>query len=839
MSLNIEEVCDSLQSSERRIKLSALELLQRQCEKKDASQLLDLFDGTYLHLLKCYDDRFESVREQAVLTVTEFTKQLPPNDFHLMNIVSTLVGRMGQQETLESSEEVRLLYITQLHTLIHQYIVTGNNRSLQECYNHIACILAKSLRDQYPAVQRESCACVVSLMSAADTMAIQPFTEQLAKPLYGMLNHKHSLARIAAVEAIGRLALHVDPKNDSLSQLLMEVSPLLMDSMPLVRRECGQLGLLLMLELRDRYSYFDRLIPFVLCCLKDDSPEVVDYIRPRWTQCGKQYYEENEEELSKQEIADLPVKNYPCGVERPTIGCRAIVQRSLRLLRLITRESSDWKVNVRLHSLKLLYQFVLHSEAAMTAKFFEIFADLAQACRDPEVMVAREAFKVADLMGRLFSYDDWIEHGFDGLAKNSKEGFLKCFYYMFTASSTLKIDDIIRVSEMLVESEFSQTLKPQFQLYVLKMMESLLFKSNEINKQSSAENLPELRERTQKLDLNIYIATVKILALSFESEQSNAQELQEMGHSIQAKVSDRSKMSIAALHEKYFDSALNYVQNLDAFLDELTEPILLLNGLINIAKLRSTYLAVLQEKINLVWENSADSAKVKIFSSISIAMLQWSETINRPLDESIQLLRTFVTSVIEPHLQWRAGANAESMRSLAMATLCSLSQGAREEAPFVLPEFVGKYLPSLLEDRAVATRLYSVKCLLNFGEVGVDQLKPIAYATLQRLDDPSADIRELAAMAIPKLNPKFSKAKGEENDYEHQMWETFIKKALDMMFLHYEGPEVRLQKAIKDSIARLGEKYPDICKDSYERIAAMSYNSISLRELKTELPILV
>lgn len=450
---------------------------------------------------------------------------------------------------------------------------------------------------------------------------------------------------------------------------------------------------------------------------------MVDLIRPQWIKCGKQYYDENEEELSKQEIGDLPVKNYPPGVERPTIGCRAIVQRSLRLLNLITRESNDWKVNVRLHSLKLLYQFVLHAEAAMTAKFFEIYGDVARACRDPDTIVSTEAMKVADLMGRLFSYDDWIEHGFDGLAKNAKEGYLKCFYQMFTASLDSKIEDIIRVSEMLINIEFSQTLKPEVQLYVLKLIETILSKSEVVGEQLEYD----------KLVLNSYVATIKVMALSFDSEQTNAVELQDLGQHILTKLAERQKITVDVLHENYFVSALNYVENLDASLDDLTEPIILLNGLINIAKLRATYLQQLQDKIILVWKNCDDSAKVKIFTSISVVMLQWTETINRQLCESTELLQTFVLSVIEPHLLWHAGANAEAMRSLAMATLCAMSQGAVEEARLVLPGCVGKYIPSLLEDRSVATRHYSVKCLFNFGEVDVEQLKPIAYGMYFKL----------------------------------------------------------------------------------------------------------
>lgn len=94
--------------------------------------------------------------------------------------------------------------------------------------------------------------------------------------------------------------------------------------------------------------------------------------------------------MQKVEIADILPENYPVGVNRPSIGCRGLVQRSLRLVTLIMRESYDWKENVRLHSIKLLYQFVLHAETAMTAKFFEIYPDLAKACSDSESNVASE-----------------------------------------------------------------------------------------------------------------------------------------------------------------------------------------------------------------------------------------------------------------------------------------------------------------------------------------------------------------------------------------------------------------------------------------------------------------
>ncbi|XP_011292211.1 dynein axonemal assembly factor 5 [Musca domestica] len=843
MSLSLEEICIKLQSNERRVKLGALEDLQMKCRNRQEfsdDNIMEIYDECYLHLLKCYSDKYESVRDQSVETVNEFMERLPPNDFHLLNIVSSLAERLGQQETVEESEEIRLSFVKQLNKQVERYIQTGNKCSIQGCVDDIVRILIKVLKDPYPAVQREACRCVTLLASSIDSHYFRNHSESLAKALYGMLNHKHSQARIAAVNALGYVALHIDA-GEALSRLLMEVSPLLMDSMPLVRRECGELGIRLLLELRDRYSYFERLIPLVLCCLKDESPEVREYILPLWVKCGKQYYDENEAELSKQEIADLPPANYPVDIKRPTIGCRAIVQRSLRLLNLITRESSDWKENVRLHSLKLLYQFVLHAEAAMTAKFFEIYPDVARACRDNEHIVAQEACNLADLMGRLLNYDDWCEHGFDGLVKNAKEGYLKCFYYMYKSALKIKFDDHVRLMDLLVKPDFSQTLKSGFQMYILLMNETVLDKT-ENEAIYSADCSSDLCEKLDSLHRNCYTSTIKVMALSLESEQSNGEELQTKGNTILEAIAKRYNFTVDDLHEKYFANALKYVDSIDAHLDALSEPILLLYGLIKLGQFREPYIHIITEKMKTVFEHCADESKVKVFTAVSIAMLDWHKTLRKPLNRSSELLQEFVKEVIEAHLIWKAGANAEAMRSLATATLCAISQGAAEEARLVLPG-LAKYMPSLLEDQSVSTRHYAIKCLCNFGSIPLEDMKPIAYGCLQRLDDASAGIRILAVSVIPKLEPVVE-AKDEITEstnasrtaINHDVWLTFVKQSMDMLFLHYDNPEKRLQATIKETILEMSKRYPEIAKDSYERTMNLTYNNFNLKALEKELP---
>lgn len=69
-------------------------------------------------------------------------------------------------------------------------------------------------------------------------------------------------------------------------------------------------------------------------------------------------------------------------------------------------------------------------------------------------------------------------------------------------------------------------------------------------------------------------------------------------------------------------------------------------------------------------------------------------------------------------------------------------------------------------------------------------------ALLLRMDDPSSGIRILAASVIPFLRPRFG-ADEENNKEDRKVWETFIKYCLDLLYLHYDGPDQRLQAAIQ------------------------------------------
>ncbi|XP_055912371.1 dynein axonemal assembly factor 5 [Eupeodes corollae] len=818
MSESREKMWEDLQSTDRRTRLKALTELETFCHRiLDLRKVISVFDECYLHLLNCYADQYESCREQATITVASFIKKLPANDFYLQNVIVSMAARMGMVETIEESEEIRFLHLKQLSAIIDKYKKTEDNDYLSHCYDEIMDILFKALHDDFPAVQKEACACIVKLAKA--THVFHQRAEHLAKPLFTLLNHKHSQNRIASIEACYTIALHLNSNSEMLIRIFCETSPLLMDLNPLVRRECGRMGCLMLMELKDRYSFFDRIIPLVLCCLKDDSPEVRNDIIGRWKECGKLYYDENETELKKIEIGERMPSNYPEWEDRPTIGCRAIVQRSLRLVHTIMRESGDWKEHVRVHALRLMYQFVLHAEAAMTAKFFEIYPDLAKACADPDSSVAPEAMKVADLMGRLLSYADWKEHGIEGFEKNPKLGYVRCFFHLFAAATETNEEDILRVSNILVKKEFSQSLDPEIQLYILGLVDELWRKHTIRTTEDAMSSLNLNPDST--IERSLYTVTIRIMALSYGTDSIVAKYINRK-QEILEKIALFINCDVATLHAKHLAWVLEKLDNLDALLDSHTEPIILLCGIIHLCGYRPSSLEVLKLKIRTVWDHAADDAKIKVFTAVSISMLKWKDTMNGDCEEELE---KFVSELIEEHIEWKVGAAAESMRSLAIASLCAITHGAPLAAVKILPK-MAKYFTNLLEDNSVSTRNYALKCLLNFGPLEVEKLRPIAFGVLQRLDDPHSGSRELAAKVIPKLKPICP------TEHDQEIWNAFIKKASSSLFLYFDGPELKLRETIKGVLIEIGKLYPAVFEEPLNCALATSFQKNEVQKIK-------
>jgi len=85
---------------------------------------------------------------------------------------------------------------------------------------------------------------------------------------------------------------------------------------------------------------------------------------------------------------------------------------------------------------------------------------------------------------------------------------------MFNASLGGTYDQLMKLAKLLRTTDYSHTLKPGFQLYILKLLDTIVDKSQKIK--AEEDELQDLYE-------SVYVSGVKVMALSY-SLNSNGNE---------------------------------------------------------------------------------------------------------------------------------------------------------------------------------------------------------------------------------------------------------------------------------------------------------------------------
>lgn len=201
-------LCKNLQCDERVVRQKALkDLLKTVSAGLEPSHAKDLFDETYLHIIKCYSDKFETSRALAANIFSKFIVSLPAdNDYYLGYLVPVLKRRIGMKEIVEDSEELRLQLVEQLYQIVDKFRYKKDGKChLLTSYNDIMDILVKTLNDPYSAVQQQTCQ-VIKIMPKAT-----PFQGEKVPPLAplsaALLKHRHSAVRILGIETLGEMVL--------------------------------------------------------------------------------------------------------------------------------------------------------------------------------------------------------------------------------------------------------------------------------------------------------------------------------------------------------------------------------------------------------------------------------------------------------------------------------------------------------------------------------------------------------------------------------------------------------------------------------------------------------
>ena len=158
----------------------------------------EVFDEILKSLLKIFADPVEKNRELVIALIGKCLDIVPQPHLFLPFLVPTLAQRLGQQEMVESSEEVRLVLVEMLSKIIDL-----SGKKIAAYLDDLINVLQKTIVDPYPEVKKESCKCASALAkSIPEHFHMQ--SETLIKPLLLIISHQHSKVRLHSVEAIGK-----------------------------------------------------------------------------------------------------------------------------------------------------------------------------------------------------------------------------------------------------------------------------------------------------------------------------------------------------------------------------------------------------------------------------------------------------------------------------------------------------------------------------------------------------------------------------------------------------------------------------------------------------------
>lgn len=232
LDLEMNKIIVSLQADEKHRRKQALEELVRNMSQERLSNNLDemikVWDSVHRLVVRILNDNTEICRELAVEILRIFLEYLPPEDKHINYVIPIMSRRLGSQELIESSEEVRLNCVSLLRTIISRY-----GDLLAPYIQDVTGILARTVTDKYPNVKKESCKCISDY---AKTLPRHFYSqsEYLIKPILSNFTHQHYRVRLGAVRAIGDVMRYGNSK--SMEEVATPLAQRLFDQSGIVRQ---------------------------------------------------------------------------------------------------------------------------------------------------------------------------------------------------------------------------------------------------------------------------------------------------------------------------------------------------------------------------------------------------------------------------------------------------------------------------------------------------------------------------------------------------------------------------------------------------------------------------
>ncbi|XP_038675624.1 dynein assembly factor 5, axonemal-like [Scyliorhinus canicula] len=727
-------------------------------------------------LLGSLSDPAERCRELAALTLADFLRAVPRPHEALPQLIPTAVQRLGQQDLTEPAEELRLVL---LQLLVLTVEVCG--RKLASYLEDMVKILQRTIVDPFPEVKKMSCECAAKYAKCTPEI-FHMQAESLIKPLMQTISHQHSKVRVAVIQATGTVIQYGNGK--SVDDVLSHLAQRLFDDAPLVRQAVTQVVGSWLLELRDRYSYFYKLIPLLLSSCSDEIPSIRELASDYWRKIGLQWQQENEDDL-KDKLdwsAQLSIR-YPAGVERPCLGCRELVFRNLsKILPAVSRDMTDWVPGTRVKASQLLILLLLHAEDHITQHMELLLSTMYRSCSDEETSVVQNSVKAAELIGTFVDPEVFLKLILTTLEKSASTAHLIVLGAVIRGSSAQVLHPhLLRIGASLAMPDTCQaSQKVEYLEHLLECVQILI---TVCGKQCSEINLPLLK------------VLVTIASLTSDQELENKVE--------------KTLASLAA------------AQNLDNFLDLYRQHISELIGWVADKQHQWTNYSVqhlqfetiivqsgpvLGESLHEVFPvlktclqpNRDPEMRLKVFTMLSKLLLNASETLDSQGHFS-SYLEMLVRDILVPNLLWHAGRTAAAIRTTAVSCLWALLHSKMitlEQALGVYEDLMPKVIAALDEDskmtRMLACQIVSSILKVCGNHLNPDELNKVYPELLKRLDDCSDEVRIAAAKALSV----WFQCAGILND--QSLFKSHLEFLYRGLLVHLDDPESNIQKLLLD-----------------------------------------
>ncbi|KAM9583630.1 dynein axonemal assembly factor 5 [Trichechus inunguis] len=811
LSRALSRLLPGLEADSKLGRRRALEALQRELEAArpgppNTADAAAAFQGPWARLLlprllRCLADPAEGCRALAAhLLDLGLRRAARPHDA-LPRLLPALAARLAgpkpaRRPPPEPCEELRLALVQLLGLAVRL-----GGAALAPYLDDALRVLRCTLLDPFAAVRRESCACAAALARATpEHFHMQ--SESLVGPLMQTIAHQHWKVRVAVIEATGTVIQFGNGK--SVDDVLSHLAQRLFDDVPQVRQAVTSVVGAWLLELRDRYSFFHKLIPLLLSSLDDELPEIRQLAASLWEKVGLQWQKENEEDLKdKLDFAAPPPPHYPLQESRPGLGCRELVFRNLsKILPGLCRDLADWVVGTRVKAAQLLAVLLLHAEDHATQHLEPVLRALQHACADEEAAVVSSCTKSAEFIGTFVNPEVFLKLILSPLKKSP------------SASSLLVLASVLRGCPR-------EALQPHLKAVATELAQAHVCQASE-NKRYLEHLLLCVQaliavcgEDCSACSLQLTQVLVAILAASGATDLD--EKVQEtVGLLAVAEGSDGPQ----DVYQKHVGALMEWVTASHGDWTVYSAELAQFGVLITQAgPAVGEVLRYLIPTLRSCLQPSRDpQMRLKLFSILSKVLLRARETV----DSQGQFrghLKMLVTDILVPNLRWHAGRTAAAIRTAAVSCLWALVSSGTLSAEQIL-EVQGALMPQMvttLEEDSQMTRLISCRIINLFLQTSGDTNEPekllkIYPELLKRLDDVSNEVRIAAATTL------ITWLKCIRNDDSKSYYQSNIQYLYKELLVYLDDSEPAVQDSVLEVLKEGSVLFPEILVQETEAV---------------------